>query len=282
MTDKTDLGDRMKAYEAHETERYFLPMLPVYARIDGRSFSKFTRNMARPYDKTMSDVMIEVTKALVAETHARIGYTQSDEISLCWYPETYGSEIFFAGRIFKMTSSLAALASVHFLREAIDIWPEKCGGSRLPTFDARVFQMPTLEECANAFLWRERDATKNSVSMAAQSVYSHKQLQNKNGSEMQEMLWQKGINFNDYPAFFKRGTFVRRITVEKMLSADELARIPEKHRPTGPVLRSEYQTVDMPPFGTVTNRVGVIFRGEDPVVAKEADEQVHDSTLCEQ
>lgn len=265
MTDSTNLGNRMKAYEAHETERYFLPLLPVYARVDGRSFSKFTCNMARPYDKCMSDVMIEVTKALVAETHACIGYTQSDEISLCWYPESYGSEIFFAGRIFKMTASLAALASVHFLREALRVWPEKCNGNKLPTFDARVFQMPTLEECANAFLWRERDATKNAISMAAQSVYSHKELHKKTGTDMQEMLFQKGINFNDYPASFKRGTFIRKVNVEKTLTEEELARIPEKHRPTEPVIRSEYQTIDMPPFGKVSNRVGVIFHKEDPI-----------------
>lgn len=265
--DKTSFGDRMKAYEAYETERYFLPMLPIYARVDGRSFSRFTKNMKRPYDETMSRVMVEVTKRLLEETHAVIGYTQSDEISLCWYPRSFGSEVFFGGRVFKMTSSLAALTTGYFLREAMHEWPERCNGNRVPTFDARIYQLPTLEECANTFLWRERDATKNAISMAAQSVYSHKQLHKKNGSEMQEMLHQKGINFNDYPAFFKRGTFVRRAAVQKHLTEAELEKIPPKHRPDGPVTRSEYHELDMPPFGKVTNRVAVIFEGEAPILS---------------
>ena len=58
--------------------------LPIYARIDGRSFSKFTRGFERPYDSRMSDAMIETMKGLVDKTHARLGYTQSDEISLVY------------------------------------------------------------------------------------------------------------------------------------------------------------------------------------------------------
>lgn len=270
MSDSADLGDRMKFYEAQETERRFLPMLPVYARVDGRSFSKFTKGMERPYDIAMCRTMIEVTKRLVQDTHAIIGYAQSDEISLCWYAPNFNSSIFFDGRIFKMISSLSALATAYFNKFAREHWPKKCE-NKPPTFDARVCQLPTLEECANMFLWRERDATKNAITMAAQSVYSHKQLHKKNGNEMQEMLFQKGINFNDYPAFFKRGTFVRRVNVEKLLTEEELAKIPEKHRPTEPVIRSEYHEVDMPSFGRVTNRVGVIFEREDPILVTEGE-----------
>lgn len=263
MGKSDDLGDRMKAYEAQETERHFLPMLPVYARIDGRCFSKFTKGMNRPYDIKISKVMTEVTKKLVEETHALIGYTQSDEISLCWYEENPRGGIFFDGRIFKMVSSLSALASVHFLKLALEEWPDRCS-KRLPTFDARVCQLPTLEELSNMFLWREQDATKNAISAAAQSVYSHRQLQGKSSNLMQEMLFQKGINFNDYPSFFKRGTFVKRVNVERGLTEEELQKIPEKHRPIGPIIRSEYREIIMPPFKKVTNRVGVIIRGEEP------------------
>lgn len=76
MNSKRDaLGDRMKAYEARESERRFLPMLPVYARIDGRNFSSFTHGMERPFDRRMTEAMLLTTEALVEETHARIGYT---------------------------------------------------------------------------------------------------------------------------------------------------------------------------------------------------------------
>ena len=68
MTD--DLGDRMKRYEAQETARRLLPELPIYARIDGHGFSRFTRGMNRPYDDRMSWAMVSATRVLVERTHA--------------------------------------------------------------------------------------------------------------------------------------------------------------------------------------------------------------------
>lgn len=93
------LGDRMKAYEAAESDRRFMPLLPIYARIDGRSFSRFTAGLARPFDLAFQEAMILTTKALVEHTHARIGYTQSDEISLVWQQDRYDSDVFFGGRV---------------------------------------------------------------------------------------------------------------------------------------------------------------------------------------
>jgi len=67
-----DLGDRMKSYESQECDRKFLPGLPVYARIDGRNFSRFTKNMTRPYDERMSRAMVATASALVEKTHATL------------------------------------------------------------------------------------------------------------------------------------------------------------------------------------------------------------------
>jgi tRNA(His) 5'-end guanylyltransferase len=257
----------MKYYEARESERRFLPMLPVYARIDGRNFSAFTRGMERPYDPAMTEAMIKTTEALVEETHARIGYTQSDEISLVWLAERSDSSIFFDHRVGKMTSVLASLATAAFIRTLLD-GPYASLVSRAPHFDCRVFQVPSQEEAANAFLWREMDATKNAVSMAARSVYSHKALHQKSGTEMQEMLFSKGINFNDYPAGFKRGTFVRREMVLREFTAGELERIPLPHRPKPgqQMVRSVMRRMNMPRFGSVRNRAAVIFDGAAPIV----------------
>jgi hypothetical protein len=115
------LGDRMKFYEARESDRRFLPMVPVYARIDGRNFSAFTRWMKRPYDTGMTEAMIRTAGDLVEETHARIGYTQSDEISLVWLSERSDQSIFFDHRIAKMTSVLAALATAAFTANLFEI-----------------------------------------------------------------------------------------------------------------------------------------------------------------
>jgi tRNA(His) 5'-end guanylyltransferase len=266
MTDS--LGDRMKEYERRETSRQLLPLLPIYARIDGRCFSAFTRGMARPYDPDMAGAMQATLRHLIESTHARIGYTQSDEISLVWLADEPQSDVFFSGKVQKMASVLAALATAAFTRALLD-GPLAERATLLPHFDARVFQLPNKTEAANAFLWRELDATKNAISMAASHYYSAKELHGKSGAEKQEMLFAKGVNFNDYPASFKRGTFMRRVVQERPLTPEELIRIPAKHRPTDGqlVTRSAVVALDMPRFGSVTNREEVIFDGAEPAIA---------------
>ena len=260
------LGDRMKSYEFRETRRQFLPGVPVVARIDGRAFSRFTRGMARPYDSDFMAVMHDVTRALVQETDARIGYTQSDEISLVFENATPDTQLFFDGKVQKMCSVLAAYATARFMPRALALWPERAAATP-PHFDCRVFQVPNREEAANCVLWRELDATKNAISMAARAHFSHKRLHAKSGAEMQEMLWQEaGINFNDYAPAFKRGAFFQRRKRLRHFSDAELARIPEPHRPTGPVARTEIAHLEMPRFSQVANRTAVIFDGAPPEV----------------
>ncbi len=182
-----------------------------------------------------------------------------------------------------MTSQLAALASAYFndhfdkyfsSRDEKGVKVVDMFRPSLATFDARVWNVPNIVEGANCFLWREQDATKNSVSMAARAYYSHSALMNKNGSEMQEMLFQKGVNWNDYPAFFKRGSYIQRKVVSRRFTADELDKLPEKHEarrnPDLMVERTEYMVLDMGPFGRVINRPEVIFFGAEPQYAQEA------------
>jgi len=268
------LAQRMKAYEQHETDRAPLAGLPILVRVDGRGFSTFTRGMTRPYDQALADLMVATTKHLVAKTGALIGYTQSDEISLILQaPDGQPSrsdELFFGGRLQKLTSVIAGLATARFLATAMTHWPDRCA-RELPVFDARVFPVPDRDEAANALLWRQSDATKNAISMAAQAYYSHTELLKKTGSAKQEMLFLKGVNFNDYPARFRRGIFVRRREVLRPLTDVELAAIPAPHRPTGPILRKEIQAFDLPPLYQVANRVAVIFDDATPQPIVEAD-----------
>jgi tRNA(His) 5'-end guanylyltransferase len=108
--------------------------------------------------------------------------------------------------------------------------------------------------------------------MAARARYGHRELENRSGSEMQEMLWQKGVNWNDYPAFFKRGTFLQRRKVTRTFTSAELEALPERHEarrnPDLVVERTECVALDMPPFGKVVNRTEVVFGGAEPVVAE--------------
>ena len=261
MIDK--MGDRLKMFEGIEAGRILIPNLPICVRVDGRAFHTFTRGMNRPYDERMSKAMIETMKYLVKKTDACIGYVQSDEISLV-LSDT--KDPLFGGRVQKLTSIIAAMATAKFNDEIHKSFPDK----PLAEFDCRVWNVPNRTEAANTILWREFDATKNSISMAARSVYSDNQLLNKNSSEKQEMLWQKGINWDKYPVFFKRGTYARRVVIERKLTPDELKDLPEHHEarknPDMVFTRSEIKEIEMPIFSTVENREAVIFDGAEPKV----------------
>lgn len=260
--DKDALGDRMKGYESNSR---FMRHLPIIARIDGKCFSKFTKGLSRPYDEGLVMLMQRVTMHLIKETNARIGYTQSDEITLVIHSDDPYAELPFGGKVQKMTSILASIATAKFN----SLRPQYLPGFKKDTlamFDCRCFQVPNKEEAANNLLWRELDASRNSVTMLARHYISHSKMMNKNCSELQEILWQEyNVNYNDYPAYFKRGTFLRREL--RLIQPDdvELQDIPEQYRPTKPIERHVIKLLNMPIFSKVTNRVGVIFNNEQPL-----------------
>lgn len=263
------LGDRMKLlYELPEVDRSLMPLLPTCIRLDGKCFHSFCNDLAEPFDPRLTKLMGEITVLLVDETNARIGYTQSDEISLILYSDTIRSQLYFDGKIQKITSVLAATASVWFndLLEKYGLGSKK---HMLPVFDCRCWNVPTQKEAVNVLIWREQDATRNSVSMAARSCYSHNELFEKSAPEMMDMLMAKGLNWNDYPADFKRGHYYQRRKVTRSFTPDELSKLPEKHaaktNPDLKIERTEIRKLDMPVLSRVPNRIAVVFDGEDPV-----------------
>lgn len=261
------MGDRQKAFEVIEAGRRLVPGVPAIVRLDGRAFHTFTRGLLRPYDERLSRSMIETTKFLVKETHASVGYTQSDEISLAFPNIDSKSEMMFNGKVQKLCSVLASLATAKFNFEIAQRIPEKA--HCLPVFDARVWSLPNLDTAAEYFRWREADATRNSLTMAAHAYYGHKELHKVGHKEKHDMLHAKGINWNDYPAFFKRGVYVRRESMLRELTPEELSKIPEKHRPVGPVHRTVLSELDLPPFDRIANMKDVLFLGAQPVSVTE-------------
>lgn len=272
---RDEFGDRMKAYEARETQRTLLPMLPVAVRIDGRAFHTFTRGFDKPFDAALSETFQYATRVLVKESGAVIGYTQSDEISLILYEENPKSQLFFDGKIYKLTSVLASIATAAFNSMWISQRArlEKVVGMRsvdFATFDCRVWQLPTKWEAVNMLLWREKDARRNSVSSAAQSVYSDRELHGKSSSELHEMLFQKGINWNDYPKWAKTGAFYRRRTSERIPTLEELERIPAKYRPAeyAKIIRTDI--VEWPyELAKIENKVEAVFDDAPPILYSE-------------
>jgi len=264
-----DIGDRMKLYEQNEAGRRLMPLLPALARIDGRSFHSFTRGLPRPYCERLHNLMCLTTQWLVEKTNALIGYTQSDEITLCWLQKTFESQIFFDGKIQKMVSQLGAISTLYF-NKFVDQYLGNGYKLKHPTFDARVWTVPNLTEAANAFIWREQDATRNSIIMAALAQYSHNELHEKSCNEMQEMLHVKGVNWNDYPDWAKRGTFVKRVTEVRRLTVGEIEKLPEKHdlrsNPNTVVNRHRIVKYNLPVLTKIDNLQAVLFTGAEPIL----------------
>jgi tRNA(His) guanylyltransferase len=198
MSDRTSLGDRMKRHEFA-----FRALLPTRSytiiRVDVRAAHSYLRHAEKPFDHTFIFHMGEVAKTLCEEISGAVfAYHQSDEISVLVQDfESNGTQPWFGGVLAKVVSISAALATAA-------LGAQRPGG--YPLFDSRAFSIADPAEVGNYFLWRQRDAVRNSISMAAQAHFSAKQLHGVNTSQMQELLWrEKQINWNDYPDSAKRG-----------------------------------------------------------------------------
>lgn len=227
-----NLGDRMKTYE-YVTRTYLTRRTPVIIRIDGKAFHTFTKAFDKPFDEVFIKTMQETMKYLCENVEGCVlGYTQSDEITLvlCDYKKLT-SQAWFDNNIQKMCSVSASIATMvfnRFFEETVETYANSVPyyGSIYPCdeqeeiyinilkkavrkgamFDSRTFNIPK-EEVNNCLLWRQQDATRNSIQAVAQANFSHKQLEGKNCNELQEMLWQeKGINWNNLPTHLKRGS----------------------------------------------------------------------------
>ena len=221
------LGDRMKEFYENRTKTFLNRRTITIIRLDGKGFSKFTKNLNKPFDDGFSDDM-DATAIFLCENiqGAKFAYTQSDEISmvLCDY-DTLETSAWFDYSVQKMTSIAASLATAKFNQLRLVRKQNETYGNtmkymtigdidnfKLAFFDARVFQVPTVDEMVNAMIFRQQDCTRNSISMAASANFSHKLLEGKSGSDKQEMLFnEKGINWNDYKTKYKRGVVIKRV-----------------------------------------------------------------------
>lgn len=217
------LGDRMKLlYE--DAYRIHLPgRMPVIIRVDGKAFHTYTRSCQKPVDQGLVDCMNETALALCENIQGvQLGYIQSDEISLLLinYKEI-NSQSWFQNNLQKMISVSAAIASTTFTVNSHKIWipavidpgadpASPCDFNEPAIFDSRAFVLPKEEVC-NYFIFRQQDATRNSVQMLARSLYSHRECENKNNSQLQKMIFQKGINWNDCSVPQKHGRCIVKV-----------------------------------------------------------------------
>ena len=202
--DKTTLGDRMKSYE--KVSRPFLTAgVPVIVRVDGKKFSTFTKGFDRPFDKKIMNAMETAARKTAEQMQGfKLGYVQSDEASFLLTDfDDIKTQGWYGYNVNKLVSVSAAYMTVHFYK----LMQVYLDAMSCPVFDSRAFSVPN-DDVANYLLWRRKDWDRNSISMYAQSNFSHKELHGKNKDDMHEMLHQKGKNWtNDLTGREKNGTF---------------------------------------------------------------------------
>lgn len=259
------LEDWCKYFEKKFSLEEMMPELPVIIRLDGVNFKNYTRSLNKPFDEGLTNLMIETTKFLVQKTNAIVGYHQSDEITLILYSEDKNSEIYHDGKKQKILSKLTGECIMFFNENRKKYLPNH---NRLAIFDARIYQVPTLEWACRQLLWRENDASKNSIFMLASSMFSTKELDKLHGGQMQDkMMLEKGVNWNDLPSKFKRGTYIKRTRTSRPFTTDELESLPAKHQahknPNLTIDRNVIEEMSYPIFSKIANKVDVIFKGAE-------------------
>jgi tRNA(His) 5'-end guanylyltransferase len=240
---KDDIGNRMKSNYEDRTRICLPRRTHTIIRIDGKAFHTYTRGLTRPFDDGFIEDM-DATAAYLCKNiqNAKFAYVQSDEISILLSDyDKITTDAWFDNNIQKMASVSASMATRAFneARTKRLIYDESplVPAHEVPIrmkwaeFDSRVFQIPEWTEVENYFIWRQQDCVCNSILSVAQSLYSHKEMNGKNTSELQEMIFQKGTNWNDFAPKYKRGRVIRK-----------------DHTVVGETVRSKWISVEPPSF----------------------------------
>ena len=233
MNVRDNLEDRMKDYEVRN--QYFLQRhIPVAIRVDMKSGHSFTKGFKQPFDEIFVKSMQQTAKFMCENIQGTVlSFQQSDEITIILQDyKNLNTDAWFNYRTDKMCSISASMATMAFNKfftknvnyfemthEHDDTINEYCttlvnAAEKGAMFDARCFNI-SKEEVCNLIYWRQLDATRNSIQMVGQANFSHKELQNKSCNMIQEMLFaEKGINWNDYPTYLKRGSCCIKTTIQ--------------------------------------------------------------------
>lgn len=239
----------------------------LLARMDGRAFSAFTQPMKKPFDKTFTDLMIETTKHVMKMLGPNLGFTQSDEMTFVWWmPADMPGDYPFSGRLQKICSLGAAAASTYFasnieyrLRELSETEEERISIDRIlghpPMFDCRAWGAYDDAAALEAFMDRERDCRRNAVSMVAHTFISPKKLHGIPTRDRLAMLKELNVNYESYPLENRKGSYIIRKRYERLLTAQELRKIPVEHQePNHTVIKTSYERAS---WGSLTD-VGVL------------------------
>ena len=209
-----DFDRQMRTYE-QSLDQQILPDMYIVARLDGRSFTRLTKEICKfeaPFDIRFRDLMVDTVKELMDSSGFNIvyGYTESDEISLLFHKD----DDTFGRKVRKINTTLAGETSAFFSLKL----------GQKATFDCRVVPLPSIDRVKDYFAWRQEDSHRNSLNAWAYWTLRKEgksveeataAVEGKPVAEKNELLFQRGINYNDLPAWQKRGTGIYYTDVMK-------------------------------------------------------------------
>ena len=239
-----DLERKIKSYE--ETYKIYLMYgTPKIIRLDMRAGKSFCKDLKKPFDDIFSQCMIDTMKKLCAAIPgAKLGYTQSDEITIILKDINKGNQevVFFKNSLTKIISNVASMATLIFNTEWGEQVKKLCGGKitsefnseelnelrpyvlnyMVATFDCRYFEVPNIEELKNYCVWRQEDCYRNSINQVARQYFSTEEL-NRVNTEMKITALEKiGVNLNQFPSKFFKGVVCFRVKETKNGGAERL------------------------------------------------------------
>ncbi len=208
----------LKEYEQF-SQLKVIPDIPVILRLDGRSFSKYTKelNLQKPFDERLRNIFIEVSKDFIKEFNPKYVYTFSDEINILF------TQVPFNGRVEKINSVFPSFVSSSFTKhlllskENFDVDLTKL---KPVSFDSRI--ITTSKHIRDYFKWRQDEAWRNCLNAYAQSIlnktHSAKEtseiLYKLKKSDIHELLFENGINIAHVPTWHKRGVCLYKVAEE--------------------------------------------------------------------
>lgn len=208
----------MKSYEIF-SQLKAIPDIPVILRLDGRSFSKYTKQLKliKPFDKRLRDIFIEVSKDILSEFNAKYVYTFSDEISILF------EQLPFNRRVEKLDSVIASYTTASFMkhlyksRQSFDIDITQL---EIPSFDCRIVMTNNINQY---FKWRQDEAWRNCINGYAQATLnkthnaqeSSQILYGLDKTQLHQLLYENGVNISHVPTWQKRGVAIYKREYQK-------------------------------------------------------------------
>lgn len=209
-----DLDKIMRTYE-ESLDQYIEPNKFIIARLDGRSFTKLTKETCefkKPFDERFRDLMVGTVMHLMKNCGFNIvkGFTESDEISLLFAPDSTQ----FNRKVRKLNSILAGEASAYF---SLELGLPAC-------FDCRIIPLPDQERVDDYFSWRQEDANRNALNSwcywtlrehGYNATDAQESIKGKSIQEKKTLLYNYNVIYDKLPEWQRKGVHVEWYTVEK-------------------------------------------------------------------